>query len=298
MKRAMKKLSEQRYWDSVHQQTGQAASSPAKQARDGEAVVEATPGLKAKIKRFLGRDLLERMTNYDDYLLHEVILKTHLPETVAPVRFLEVGSAPGLNLVYINKTYGYDTYGIDYSEVGVKLNQQIFAANNINPENVIHADFFADSFQEQYRESFHMVCSYGFIEHFTDTENVLDKHLNLLKPGGRLIVSVPNLRGFNRVLMTIFNKENLDIHYLDLMKKERFRQAFTRPDLSPLLCDYYGTFNIYLCSPQQGSWLRLPLAALYKLQPLLNLTFRSAFGKRGAESGTFSPHLIFVGTKQ
>ena len=293
----MKNLSEQSHWDSVHQQTGQADALPAETA-GGEDRIAASPGLKGRIKRLIGRDLLDRMTNYDDYLLHEVIFKNHMPEKAGSVRFLEVGSAPGLNLVYINKAYGYDTYGIDYSEVGVELNRQTFAANNINPENVIHADFFADSFQEQYRESFDVVYSYGFIEHFTDTKSVLDKHLALLKPGGRLIVSVPNLRGFNRVLMTIFNKENLDIHNLDLMRKQRFQQAFTRPDLSPLLCDYYGTFSIYLSSPREGSRLRLPLTALYKIQPLLNLVFRTAFGKKGAESSTFSPHLIFVGTKQ
>jgi 2-polyprenyl-3-methyl-5-hydroxy-6-metoxy-1,4-benzoquinol methylase len=42
------------------------------------------------------------------------------------------------------------------------------------------------------------LVSWGLIEHFTDTESVISAHVNLLKPGGILIVSIPNLRGFNR----------------------------------------------------------------------------------------------------
>lgn len=292
----MAKLSEQEHWDSVHQRAGDALAR-AGQVETAEPVGAPRGGLKDAIKKLLGRDLLERMTNYDDYLLHEVIFKTYLPG-VKGARLLEVGSAPGLNLVYLKQTYDFDVYGVDYSEVGVELNRETFAANGINPDNCIHADFFSKTFQEQYRESFDVVYSYGFIEHFTDTEDVIAGHVNLLRPGGRLIVSVPNLRGFNRLLMSVFNKENLDIHNLDLMLKPRFRRAFARPDLAPLHCDYYGTFSIYLAFAGEGSPLRLPLSALYKVQPLLNLCFRSLLGRRGAESALFSPHLIFVGTKQ
>ena len=291
----MNELSEQDHWDSVHQRTDDVLthSERAQSESDGAAHT----GFKGAIKKLLGRDMLERMTNYDDYLLHEIIFKTYLPQNKG-ARLLEVGSAPGLNLVYLDHTYAFDVYGVDYSEVGVKLNRETFAANDINPDNCIHADFFSESFQERYRQLFDVVYSYGFIEHFTDAEDVIAKHVNLLKPGGRLIVSVPNLRGFNRLMLTVFNKENLDIHNLDLMKKSRFRRAFARPDLAPLHCDYYGTFSIYLAFAREGSLLRLPLSALYKVQPLLNLCFRTVLKRRGAESSFFSPHLIYVGTKQ
>jgi 2-polyprenyl-3-methyl-5-hydroxy-6-metoxy-1,4-benzoquinol methylase len=44
------------------------------------------------------------------------------------------------------------------------------------------------------------VISFGFIEHFDNPENVIQKHLDLLKPGGILIVGVPNFTGIHGIL--------------------------------------------------------------------------------------------------
>jgi 2-polyprenyl-3-methyl-5-hydroxy-6-metoxy-1,4-benzoquinol methylase len=44
------------------------------------------------------------------------------------------------------------------------------------------------------REAFDVVLSGGFIEHFTDVAAIVQKHLQLLKPGGRLVVMIPNLK--------------------------------------------------------------------------------------------------------
>ena len=52
---------------------------------------------------------------------------------------------------------------------------------------------------------FDVVMSRGFIEHFDEPSSVVDRHLDLLKPGGLLVVSIPNLRGVNGLLTRFFH---------------------------------------------------------------------------------------------
>ena len=97
---------------------------------------------------------------------------------------VEIGSAPGEHLVRLSETFGLVPYGIEYSAAGVEVNRAVFAARGLDPENVIQMDFFSDECLLSCRERFDVVVSRGFIEHFADAAQVVDRHLELLKPGG------------------------------------------------------------------------------------------------------------------
>ena len=43
--------------------------------------------------------------------------------------------------------------------------------------------------------SFDLVYSLGVIEHFEDARSIVEKHLFLTKPGGRVVISIPNFGG-------------------------------------------------------------------------------------------------------
>src|SRR5262249_24507945 len=146
----------------------------------------------AWLKRRLGQRRLNwLLQRHHDALYWNHLLKKHLPD-VRGARFLEVGSAPGTTLVKHNQMLGCVPFGVEYSEPGVEANRQVFRAHGLDPNNVILSDFFAEDFQAQYRESFDVVYSAGFIEHFTDVGHVVNNHINLLKRGGYLIVGIPN----------------------------------------------------------------------------------------------------------
>jgi 2-polyprenyl-3-methyl-5-hydroxy-6-metoxy-1,4-benzoquinol methylase len=212
-------------------------------------------------------------------------------------KVLEVGSAPGKFLVEFKQNYDCVPYGLEYSETGVELNRKVFSSHGINPDNVICADFFSNEFHEQYRERFDIVISRGFIEHFADVDNVIQEHLNLLKPGGHLIVSIPNVRGANYILTQLFYKELIPIHNLNIMRKKEFSKLFNNGRLSHLFCDYYGTFSFGLFYTKNDGPMRLVLDVCSRLQRLLNLIFRLILQDKGAESRLFSPHLLFIGKK-
>jgi len=277
-------LTPKKYWDSIY---------------ESKAFLTQHHPLKKNL-RILINKLVENeyMRSYADYLLWDVIYKKYMPKTKG-LKVLEIGSAPGNNLVKLSQTFGFVPYGVEYSESGVELNRKIFASHNINPDNVIHADFLRDEFHKQYKGYFDIVVSIGFIEHFTNIEDIIKKHIDLLTKGGYLIVNIPNLRGVNYALQWIFQKE-IPVSMIDtnIMQKREFSRFFDKECLSTLFCDYYGTFNFGLFNTKKGSPLCLVLTFCKVLQLMLNVVFRLLFGKRGAESKTFSPYLLFIGVRK
>jgi len=282
----MKKLTEKEYWNSIYE---------SKILGNKQHFLKRN--LKILIKTILGKNILEYMRSYSDYFLWEVIYKRFMPKTKG-IKVLEIGSAPGNSLVRLSQTFGFVPYGIEFSEHGVKLNKKIFILHNINPDNVIQADFLSDDFDTKYKEYFDIVISRGFIEHFTDIEDVIWKHINLLTKEGYLIVSIPNLRGVNYALMWFFHKELLPMHNINIMEKRRFSKLFNKKGLSTLFCDYYGTFNFGLFNTERNSPMRFALPFCNISQLILNVVFRLFFKNRGAESRIFSPYLIFIGKKK
>jgi len=236
---------------------------------------------------------------YSDYLLWNVIFRKYLPKN-KDAKVLEVGSAPGDFLVRLHQTYGLIPYGVEYSEPGVIQNKNLFHLYNIDEDNVIHADFFDDKFQERFKEHFDIVISRGFIEHFNDLGNVIDKHMNLLAGGGYLIVSIPNLnqRSFYGRCAALFHKERLEMHNLEIMSKDEFTKLFDKKELSTLFCDYYGTLRLRMVSPGNILPVKLAIYAFSKLDPLLSPLLRLVFRGKGAESRFFSPGLLYIGIKK
>jgi SAM-dependent methyltransferase len=291
----MSRLTQKTHWDSVHHYE-QEHFFPS------GVVTESTHDvpLKAKavrsIKRLLGPGVLERMTAYDDYLLWKVILPKYVPRMPGG-KVVEIGSAPGDYVVAFAKHHGCIPHGIEYSEVGVELNRRVFARHGFNPDNVIHSDFFSEDFRHRYREQFDAVISKGFIEHFDDLRPVIDGHFELLKPGGYMVVTIPNLRGLNYPVIRLLDEEAIPRHNIEIMRKKVYASLFERKDLQPLFCDYYGTFSFYLYTAGKSQLQRRALRTAYKLQPMLNLGFRTFLGSRGLESGALSPFLLYIGRK-
>ncbi|UCC80212.1 MAG: methyltransferase domain-containing protein [Candidatus Zixiibacteriota bacterium] len=253
--------------------------------------------LKKLIFRIFGSRILELRHNYPDYLLWDHIYQKHLP-VERGLRAIEIGSAPGYHLVAANKRFGYDPYGIEYSQNGVEANREVFRKSGLNPDNVIFDDFFSDDFLKKYSGYFDIVFSRGFIEHFTNMDDVISRHIGLLKKGGYLIVSIPNLRGINYLLTRFFDKRLIAMHNLNIMRKSNFANLFDQECLQTLFCDYYGTFWFGLFQTKPASVKNFILAFCFKLQLLLNIIFRVLFRNKGKESSFFSPFLLFVGKRE
>jgi SAM-dependent methyltransferase len=96
----------------------------------------------------------------------------------------------------------------------------------------------------------------GVIEHFDDPSLLIEAHLRLAKPGGLVVIAIPNYSGKHLTLQSIFDSENLKIHNLNLMSKVALERCAPKAGISDLRVFTFGRFDPGLINLNN----RLPLA--------------------------------------
>lgn len=152
--------------------------------------------------------------------------------------YLEIGCSPGTTLVNFHKTFHYAVAGIDFSNVSVTLDTlERYGV----PGRVIEADFTTLKLEEQ----FDVVASFGFIEHFTNYEEIIHRQMELVKQGGYFIAEVPNLRYLNGLIYRVVDPALLEKHHLAVMDpNELTRVVRSTNQFEILRSDYY--FSCFL----------------------------------------------------
>ena len=186
--------------------------------------------LPMEIKRLKKSHFLNKILDvFDDILPHNSSLS-----------ILEIGGAPGQYLAFFAKEFGYKVTGLDYSEIGCKKMKENFDILGINA-TVYQMDLFSEDIRVS--PQFDIVYSLGFIEHFTNLEEVIEKHLDLLKPGGILLIGTPNLLGVNGIVMKHIAPERMSIHNLATMDVSNWNNFKQRYELETLFEGYIGGFE-------------------------------------------------------
>ena len=173
-------------------------------------------------------------------------LKANLPVVQGEV--LEVGCAPGKWLAFMATEFGLKPNGIEYSEAGMSATVKNFQLLGLISGRIRAGDFF----QIKPDRQFDVVMSFGFIEHFSEVDAVIDLHMQWLRPGGTLILGVPNFRGIYYFLQKLLDKTILDKHNLEIMCPEFFYNLAERSQLTPVAVRYIGSFEPSLPIPSQG----------------------------------------------
>jgi 2-polyprenyl-3-methyl-5-hydroxy-6-metoxy-1,4-benzoquinol methylase len=273
-------LVERQYWEAVK-----------------HGLPEPTPARRFAT-RLLGPRLVELLARrHADEHLYGTVLAQHLPAR-PDWRVLEIGSAPGVRLLWLHRQFGYQPYGVEYTAAGAATNRTILAGHGFPANHVIEADFFAPELQQRHREAFDVVCSFGFLEHFSDPAEVVRRHAELVRPGGWLAIVIPNLRGLNKLLAEFFNRDVIALHNLAIMQRDAFARLFARRELETRFCDYVGLFNFETQNTDPSSWKRhlLHLAKLAEtpLQVAATLLLR----QHNPQHAWYSPYLAYVGEKR
>ena len=266
----MKKLTDQAYWDSIYNKSG-----------------------NSHFKGVLLNKLKHLMRNYANYLIWEKIFPKYFV-ALEDKKVIEIGCAPGKNLISFSKIFHLKPYGVEYSAPGVKLTKETFKSNNLPEENIIEADFFNDQFILKFSRTFDIVYSKGFIEHFDNPKQVVARHGKLLKEDGLLIIQIPNLSGLNFYLSRFFNIESHNLHNLSIMNYSSFKNLFSPVEYDILYCNYVGAFNIGLFNTKSTFKKRLHLLIYYLIQQPINFIFRVISHVYKFESRFTSPYLLMI----
>jgi SAM-dependent methyltransferase len=163
----------------------------------------------------------------------------------------EVGCAPGKWLAFMAREFGMAPSGIEYTEAGMKATLRNFSQLGLSPDEIVTGDFFSTEPTRQ----FDTVMSFGFIEHFDDPEAVVERHLRWLKPGGRLVLGVPNFTGIYKLIQAILDQTLLDKHNLSIMNTAYFEALGKKLRLEQDFIGYIGSFepSLPIARPGYGS---------------------------------------------
>lgn len=152
---------------------------------------------------------------------------------------LEIGCAPGKWLHFFAAELGLKPSGIEYSGAGTAATIKNFSLLGVDYVDIFQGDFI----KIQPVRQFDVVVSLGFIEHFQDPEEVVRQHLLWLKPGGTLVLGVPNFRGIYQVLQGVLDSTILDKHNLEVMEPAFLNLIADKYALKTIYLDYLGSFE-------------------------------------------------------
>ena len=181
------------------------------------------------------------------------------------LKLLEIGCIPANWIVYFSKEFGYQGYGIDYSD-HIELARETCRINNIKA-TIWHEDIF----KARLPIYFDIVFSSGFIEHFSNWQDALEGHIRWLKPGGYLVVAVPNIRGIHKALLKTFNPESYSTHYLEIINKPEKLRNYLSDRFHISYFGYWVTFRPFYPLPKIISFFSRILIKLLKILKIYNI---------------------------
>ncbi len=129
-------------------------------------------------------------------------------------RYLEIGCAPGKMLAWVASVLKAEVNGLDYSEPGIAKCRALFDALGLKV-NLYHDDFFNHHLPPAF---FDVVTSFGVIEHFDNVQPVVQRHLDLVRPGGVALIVIPNYGGIYGSLQRWCDAPSMALHNLEIMK--------------------------------------------------------------------------------
>lgn len=161
--------------------------------------------------------------------------------------------------------------------------------NGLNAEDIhtIETDLFKYLPEQQYD----LVLSFGLIEHFKDTIDIIRRHVAFLKPGGILFITLPNFKAVNGWFQKKFDRDNYDIHNIDSMDLELLTEICKELGLVEIKAAYYGRFSLWLEKEnEKPAVVRLLKKVLWFGGKVLTTIL--PFNSR-----QFSPHIILTAKK-
>lgn len=192
---------------------------------------------------------------------------------------LEIGGFPGYYSVWAGKKFDIKSTLLDFVILD-ELVGQLKKANEYEGEiDIWEKDLFAQDAEG--KNSFDLVISNGLIEHFKDTQDIIERHVNYLSIGGQLFISLPNFKGLNGWFQRNFDPENYAKHHIPCMDIDLLTTICQHLNLKNIDVNYSGGFMLWLENEStQPLWVKafkkacwLPLKIFFKLVPIQTKAF-------------------------
>lgn len=201
---------------------------------------------------------------------------------------IELGGFPGYYTLFLKKHFGLEASLLDYF-VHPQIIEALCQANGLSAKDleIIETDLFAYQTEKKYD----LVLSCGLIEHFKDTRDIIERHVQFMKPGGTLFITLPNFRGFNGWLQKTFDRANYDKHEIACMDPALLKTILEDLGLVVERVGFYGKFSSWLENRDQQSGL---VKAFLKITWLMGKVWTRIFP---LETKALSPYILLIAKK-
>ncbi|MBP7688052.1 MAG: class I SAM-dependent methyltransferase [Thermoflexales bacterium] len=154
-------------------------------------------------------------------------------------KLLEIGCAPGRWLIYFHRQFGYQVSGCDSAPQAVDVTRANLQQAQV-PGEVLLADLMDASLPVA---AYDIVMSLGVIEHFADPWPAIEQHVRLIKPGGTLLLEMPNYTGLNAWWLKRGGLHLLDVHNTSIMRLSFLQDVAARFNLTPRFTGLIGGYE-------------------------------------------------------
>jgi 2-polyprenyl-3-methyl-5-hydroxy-6-metoxy-1,4-benzoquinol methylase len=225
--------------------------------------------------------------NHYYQVMHKYFVGALGERCVPGARLIEIGCGGSSWLPYFNRTFGYEVSGIDYTVTGTRLSKLILDKAGVSGK-IVQGDLFDPP--PNWIERFDVVISFGLVEHFENTSDVVYACSRYLRPGGQMITLVPTMRGLYGLAYRLLRPEVYRKHIPQ--NQLSLAQAHTNSGLKVVCCDYVLGLPGVLKSPASLSLLsRLTFA-------VSQLYWRLERSGLGIPPNRFtSPYALCISTK-
>lgn len=163
-------------------------------------------------------------------------------------KILELGAATGYLGRWLSTYFGGDVTLVDKGDTSYAA----FREKTANDKTAAAIEYLReDIFQLSLEAEYHLVGSFGLIEHFSDKAEVLKAHNRFLAPGGLVIILVPTETPLTRVFLDIHPELNQG--YRELLTERALRRILAENRMNPLKVissqGYVYDFCAAVCRP-------------------------------------------------
>ena len=182
---------------------------------------------------------------------------------------LEIGCFPGRYLAVFGQL-GFILNGIDLTPQ-VNVLKDWFESLYFKV-----GDFYQCDFAEfRPKEKYDVVISFGFIEHFTDWEEQIERHIALVGDRGSIMITTPNFRGtVQNFLHRYFDRENYRRHFIPSMDPLAWAHILELHGFEIIYAGYFGKFDFWTDYKNKGSILgKTKRVCMYAVRKFLSVAF-------------------------
>lgn len=204
--------------------------------------------------------------------------------TVENKTVFEIGCFPGRYLIHFGKK-GMEVNGLDRTPYLNELPKWLI-------ENGVRTNQFYEQNILQFKPetTYDLVCSFGFIEHFVNYPEVIEKHIKINSNSGTIIITTPNFRSFQYYLHLLFDETNLKRHNIEAMLPDIWACILKKAGYRIECQGYFGKYDFWFDSDLSKSRLRLR-------EKYMKTIHRSLRDTVDFESSFFSPYCGIIATR-